>query len=232
MSIAVAVAGSAARVWTLANGVFPSNCYLHATDVPGECILVDPGLDAERIEQALSALALTPRAVVCTHGHFDHAGSAAHFQERHGCPVYLHERDLRTLGASNFLLMAFRIPARVRQPRPERVDDGTPALDIGGLAVRWHPVPGHTPGSCAIEIGKALFTGDTLYARGVGLAGLPGEDATQLRRSVRSILDGFADDTLILPGHGESATLGWIRDHNDALRGFLEPAPCTPASSS
>ena len=104
------------RIWTVTNGIFPSNCYLCATDVPGECFIVDPGLDATPIEAALTQHGLAARAVLCTHGHFDHAGSAAHFQKVHGCPVYLHQRDIKTLRSSNFLLMAFKIPARMATP--------------------------------------------------------------------------------------------------------------------
>ena len=48
--------------------------------------------------------------VILTHGHFDHAGGAAWFQEKYGAPCYLHGADLKTLRSSNFLIMAFRIP--------------------------------------------------------------------------------------------------------------------------
>ena len=92
-------------VWRVTNGVFPSNCYVVPTGADGRCVLVDPGLGGEAIEQALSLAGLSPVAVVCTHGHFDHAGSAARFH-RLGCPVYLHEPDLKTLRSSNIVSAA------------------------------------------------------------------------------------------------------------------------------
>lgn len=219
------------HVWQVTNGLFPSNCYLCATDTEGDCLIVDPGLEAGPIEAALSELALTPRAVLCTHGHFDHAGTAAHFQRRFGCPVHLHERDVKTLRSSNFLLMAFKIPAKVSMPDVQAVTDTEPVLKIDGVVVRFHPTPGHTPGSCALELGGTLFTGDTLYARGVGLSRLPGEDANELRRSILSVWDRFADDTMVRPGHGDSAELGWIKQNNAALRAFLQVNPRTPTST-
>jgi glyoxylase-like metal-dependent hydrolase (beta-lactamase superfamily II) len=66
------------------------------------CILIDGGLDPAAIDAVVQELALTPAAVFCTHGHFDHAGSAAHFQKVYGCPVYLHGADRKLLKASNF----------------------------------------------------------------------------------------------------------------------------------
>ncbi|MEQ1804889.1 MAG: MBL fold metallo-hydrolase [Burkholderiaceae bacterium] len=208
-------------VWTVTNGIFPSNCYLCATEIPGECFIVDPGLDATPIEAALAQYGLRPCAVLCTHGHFDHTGSAAHFQNVHNCPVYLHRRDVKTLRSSNFLLMAFKIPTRVSAPEITEVADDLPEVRLGSRVVRFHSVPGHTPGSCVLEFGRTLFTGDTVYSRGVGLSKLPGENAEMLRRSIQSIWNRFPDDTLVRPGHGEAAELGWIKSNNAALLRFL-----------
>jgi glyoxylase-like metal-dependent hydrolase (beta-lactamase superfamily II) len=206
------------------NGVFASNCYLVPTGVGDECVVIDPGLDAQVIERALAEFALRPRAVLCTHGHFDHAGSAAALQQRHDCAVYLHEADSKTLASSNFLLMALRIPARVEQPRVQSVSRGDLEISVGERRFVFHPTPGHTPGSCLIECGDALFTGDTLYSRGIGLSRLPGENAEQLRASILAAWDRFGDDVVVHPGHGDPARLGWIKQHNQALRRFLATA--------
>lgn len=208
-------------LWRVPNPVLASNTYLLATGAPKRCLVIDPGLDCEPVLQALQALALTPVAVLCTHGHFDHAGGAAELQRRYGCEVYLHGADEKTLRQSNFLLMAFRIPGRVTMPRLCFEFGGEVGLPFDRALVRFYPTPGHTPGSCALACGKILFTGDTLYSHGVGLSRLPGEDAARLRRSVTQLLEGFDADTMICPGHGDVATLGWIREHNQALQRFL-----------
>ena len=208
-------------VWRVTNGVFPSNCYLCSTEVAGECFIIDPGLEASRIEAALAELELVPRAVLCTHGHFDHAGSAAHFQKEYGCKVYMHTGDAKTLRSSNFLLMAFKIPARVETPEIHGVEQEGFLVSMGDTHVRYHPVPGHTPGSCILEHGTSLFTGDTVYSRGIGLSKLPGEDPELLRRSILSVWDRFPDDAIVRPGHGDAASLGWIKQNNSALLRFL-----------
>jgi glyoxylase-like metal-dependent hydrolase (beta-lactamase superfamily II) len=208
-------------VWRVTNGVFPSNCYIVPTGAEGRCVVVDPGLDGAAIEQATSALGLSPAAVLCTHGHFDHAGSAARFQQL-GCPVYLHEPDLKTLRSSNFLLMAFKVPARIEVPPIEAVESHGFRLSFDLLDIVFHPAPGHTPGSCVIQCGRSLFTGDTLYSRGVGLSRLPGEDPQRLRESILTLWERFPDDAMVHPGHGDSAALGWIKRNNAPLLRFLE----------
>jgi hydroxyacylglutathione hydrolase len=214
--------GSTSQFRTVINGVFPSNCYICPISASGDCFIVDPGLDPAPIEAELGEQGWRPRAVLCTHGHFDHAGSAAHFQRAYGCDVYLHVADEKTLRSSNFLLMAFKIPTRITIPKITPLDSDRLELTIGDTFIRFHPSPGHTPGSCALEFNGSLFTGDTLFSRGVGLSQLPGEELQVLRRSIRWLLESFPSETLILPGHGNAAELGWIMANNTALFRFLQ----------
>lgn len=211
-------------LWRVTNGGFPSNCYIHGSGVAGECFVVDPGLDPGLVDAALHQLGLAPAAVFCTHGHFDHTGGAAFLQKTYGCDVYLDAADEKTLKQSNFLLMALRIPGRMTLPSIRPAPPGD--IAVGRTSVRFHPTPGHTPGSCVLQCGNSLFTGDTLYGRGVGLSKLPGEDGDLLRRSLRWLLDAFPAASLVYPGHGDAAELGWIREHNAALARFLQaPQP-------
>jgi hydroxyacylglutathione hydrolase len=201
--------------------VFPSNAYLLPVDAKGGCLLVDPGLDGELIAVALAEHGLVPRAIVCTHGHFDHLGSASEFQRAHDVPVYLHEADMPVAKASNFLLMAMKIARRIMVPEVEPgVRDGY-ALVIGDVEVRFRSTPGHTPGSAVITLAGLALTGDTIYSRGVGLSGLPGENIKLLKASIHGLFAAIADDVLVLPGHGPEAPLGDIKRSNVALQQFL-----------
>ncbi|MFO1325290.1 MAG: MBL fold metallo-hydrolase [Burkholderiales bacterium] len=203
--------------------VFPSNAYLLATGKGNDCLLVDPGLDGELIADAVARHGLVPRAVVCTHGHFDHIGSAAQFQKAYDIPVYLHDADVPTSRSSNFLLMAMKIDRRIVVPEVERVGGDDCSLSLCGLDVRYRATPGHTPGSCVVTIGGLAFTGDTLYSRGVGLSGLPGENTEQLKGTLHRLLTALPDDVLVLPGHGGEAPLCDIKASNVALQRFLGP---------
>jgi hydroxyacylglutathione hydrolase len=202
------------------NALFESNSYLWPCAEAGRCVVVDPGLDQAALFSALEEAALRPAAVVCTHGHFDHVGRAHELQERFGSPVFLHRDDARTASGSNFLLMAFRLPARIALPRFEWVDSGA-AIRIGGDEVRFRHAPGHTPGSCVVTIGDHAFTGDTLYRDGIGLVSLPGEDEEALRRSIRGLWGELPEEAVVSPGHGDSAPFGRIKRENRPLRRFL-----------
>jgi hydroxyacylglutathione hydrolase len=203
-------------VWRVTGGAFPSNAYLCADGAPGEAFVVDPGLDPERIDRAARDLGLTPRRVFCTHGHFDHIGGASWFQRAYGAEVFLHGADVKTMKSSNFLLMVLKLEQRITLPQVTLVDPAASPAPVTYL-----PVPGHTPGSCFIRFGEHLFTGDSLYARGVGLSDLPGENHGLLRRSLLALWDRIPGDTLIHPGHGPSARFADIRASNRTLLDFL-----------
>lgn len=198
-----------------------ANTYICRTAAPGECILVDPGLDNESIEKALGRVKLTPRAIFCTHGHFDHIGSAEYFGRKYQIHVHLHEADTRIARAANFTMMALKMPWRIDVPASFMyMDEGTVWTD-GHTHVESIHVPGHTPGSVVLLIDGRAFSGDTLYRQGTWLGSMPETDRDQLVGSLRRLWTLLPDEMAIYPGHGRSAGFGEIRRSNAALRELL-----------
>lgn len=209
------------KVWRVENRTFSSNTYICATEMPGECIVIDPGLNPELIDERLIELGLRLVGVFCTHGHFDHVGSADYFKKKYDVPLYLHRDDLRLMKSANFLLMACKIDARIAIPTADFQMSGGDEVQISGATLRYVHVPGHTPGSCFVEYRGAVFTGDSLYLKAVGLVDFPGENSEQLRESLLRIWDQIPDTHIVYPGHGGSGSFGTIKTNNVRLRRFL-----------
>ena len=185
----------------------------------GTVLLIDPWLSNPKAPaKNLADTIEKVDYILVTHGHFDHIGGARFFQVTYGAEVFLHAADLKTAKSSNFLLMVVKLADRITVPELTLVD---PAAPPAGLPVAWLPVPGHTPGSCFIRFGDHLFSGDSLYARGVGLSDLPGENHGLLRQSLLALWDEIDGETLVHPGHGPSARFADIKAGNRALAAFL-----------
>ena len=198
-----------------------ANTYICRTATPGECLLIDPGLDREAIEAVLDKTELTPLAVFCTHGHFDHIGSAEHFRRKYSIDVHLHGADAKLARSSNFLMMALKLPTRIAVPEAHvAVADGS-IWSSGNDRVEIVHVPGHTPGSTVVLFNGHAFTGDTLYRDDVWLGSLPEANHAQLVESVRRLWALLPDDTVIHPGHGGAAALGTVKRSNEPLRQML-----------
>src|SRR6266550_3992447 len=75
-------------------GSFATNCYVVAPGPGEECIIIDPGQDAEPgVAELLEKHRLRPVAVLATHGHIDHVWSVAPVCGARGIPAYIHPAD-------------------------------------------------------------------------------------------------------------------------------------------
>ena len=208
-------------------GALQANCYLLAAGEGEPCVIVDPGQDAEEpIREALREHRLSPVAVLLTHGHFDHTFSVTPVCDGNDIPAWIHPDDRAMLndpllGLSNES-RAFFGGIEMREPREVRsLDDGVD-LDIAGLGITVDHAPGHTGGSVMFrsgteEGGRLCITGDVLFAGSIGRTDLPGGDHRSMLTSLRDKVLPLPDDTVVLPGHGPTTTIGRERATNPFL---------------
>jgi glyoxylase-like metal-dependent hydrolase (beta-lactamase superfamily II) len=205
---------------TFPAGPLGCNCSLVVDETAKRAIVVDPGGDFDEIERRLDALGVTVDAIVHTHTHIDHVGATAAVQRKTSARACIHEQD-------RFLYELLPVQAAMLGiPLPETVEmegslaDGS-SLHAGALELGILHTPGHTPGSVTFVVSSSgathVFTGDTLFRRGIGRTDLWGGDSGLIMRSLREKILALPDDAIVVPGHGPATTIGEERTGNPFL---------------
>jgi glyoxylase-like metal-dependent hydrolase (beta-lactamase superfamily II) len=177
-----------------------TNCYVVNCPETKEAIIIDPGLDAAQeaddIVRYVDANALKVRFIVNTHGHSDHVRGDALLKKKYGVPICIHEYDAHCLSGFGEKIS----PANVLLK-----DKGL--LKFGQMKLEVMHTPGHTLGSLSLVGENLVFTGDTLFAGGIGRTDFPGGSDSDMRLSLEKLLL-LSDNYVVYPGHGDFSTIG------------------------
>ena len=201
------------KVLTFSFGALRTNTYF-CFDESGACVVIDPGMDGERVAEKLREKGLTPQYILLTHGHFDHSQGVKVLQEDTGAKVCIHKEDAVMLHdpGKNSAGFYYRgdFSAFPRTKGDILWEDGD-VLHCGSMQFRVIHTPGHTPGSVCLQSENFLFCGDTVFAYGYGRYDLWGGDKIALSASLERIATLMETDKLC-PGHGNTATLSRLRE--------------------
>jgi hydroxyacylglutathione hydrolase len=195
-------------VETFTVGMLSTNCYVASCPDTKEAIVIDPGLDfsseAQPIYDYIEEAKLKIKFIVNTHGHEDHIKGNAVFQEKYNVPICIHSLD------------AHFIESIVNAKFPTIVLDEGIFLQCGGEVLKVIHTPGHTPGSVCLVGERLVFTGDTLFAGGIGRTDFPGGSMSDMGLSLQK-LTSLPDYLLVYPGHGETSMIGEEKRTNSFL---------------
>jgi glyoxylase-like metal-dependent hydrolase (beta-lactamase superfamily II) len=214
-------------------GAMQSNCYL-VWDSQKNAIIIDPGDDADYIMQNIRDLEIVPKALVATHGHFDHLMATLELKLAYNIPFYIHKKDDFLLErmdktAMHFLNFDPGPPPEVdvylknnsilKFPAYANRNNGETSPP---LSLKIIHTPGHTPGSVCIHINShshprdvkgshlgskgLVFCGDLIFVDGVGRTDFSYSNKKGLLKSIKKIMK-LPKDTIIYPGHGEELSL-------------------------
>jgi glyoxylase-like metal-dependent hydrolase (beta-lactamase superfamily II) len=198
--------------------LFEENAYLVALEGKGEGIIVDPGLEPDRILEEVDRLEWRPVAILNTHGHADHiAGNAAMKERWPECPLVIGRDDAeKLLDPVANLSAGFGMP--LVSPRADQTVIDGEALNLAGIRWTVWETPGHSSGHVvfvALELSPVLVLGgDVLFAGSIGRSDFPDSDPAALVASIREKLFKLPDDAVVLPGHGPATTIGRERRSN------------------
>ncbi len=201
-------------------GPFAMNAYLLWDEHTRAGVLIDPGDEIDRIAEEVEAHAVQLQRIVLTHAHLDHVLHCRAAQERFDLPVYLHREDLPLL--QNIGRQAEMLGFSLGEVSPPQVagylTEGD-TLTLGRIQLKVLHGPGHSPGSLMLIGDKLAVVGDVLFRGSIGRTDLPGGSYATLMKTITEKLLVLENEVVVLPGHGETTTIGFERRHNP----FLQP---------
>jgi hydroxyacylglutathione hydrolase len=215
-------------------GPWGTNCYVVATGPGQECVVVDPGKDAaDGVAEVVREHNLKPVSVLVTHGHIDHMWCVAPVAGSYDATAFIHPEDRHLLtdpmAGMSPETAGMLLGGKYEFAEPDDVaelGDGQ-TLELAGLSFVVDHTPGHTRGSVTFrspydgpggeDIAEVMFAGDLLFAGSIGRTDLPGGDHPTMLRSLATKVLPLADNTVVLPGHGEQTSIGRERATNPYL---------------
>jgi len=151
--------------------------------VTSDC--TDCFVNAPSLPDRLDAAGKIPKAVVATHGHFDHIGAAEALCGSE-IPFHIHKEDELALTDPGAWGAGFETPP-VRPGIVKTFSDGD-VLDLAGLQLEVLHTPGHTPGSSCFRIPGLLFSGDLVFRGSIGRFDFPNASEASMWASLRHFL--------------------------------------------
>ena len=190
-------------------GPVATNCYFLINEDTSEALIIDPGAEADRLAEELARLKLTTRAILLTHGHFEHVsgvpGLKKHFKE---LVCYAGEKEKATLSDPEKNLSTLFTGVSSSYQADEFLRDGQ-EMTLAGMKFRVLFTPGHTEGGVSYYFPNEylVFSGDTLFCGSVGRTDFPGGSMSAIVRSCSEVLMQLPDFTRVLTGHDAETTI-------------------------
>jgi glyoxylase-like metal-dependent hydrolase (beta-lactamase superfamily II) len=181
-------------------------------------LLIDPGDEPERLQDAIEQLGVTVEAILVTHCHFDHVGAVAPMARATGAPVYCPKLEAPVL-ADIMRWVPWPGIGPFESYDADVLVEGGERLELAGFEIDVLFTPGHSPGhvTYSIPAEQAMFSGDVLFQNSIGRTDLPGGDTQTLMATIGGLLEALPDETRVLPGHMGTTTLGAERRSNPFL---------------
>lgn len=195
------------HVLQLKTGTIEENCYLVYNDEA--LLIIDPGADAEMIQEQIKKTQQQPVAILLTHTHYDHIGAVEALRNTYDIPVYVSPLEQEWLGdpilnlsglgrhddMDNIIVSPAEFEFEMKQYR------------LGNMSFEVVPTPGHSAGSVSFIFDDFVISGDALFKGSIGRTDLYTGNLEQLLYSITTQLFVLPNEFVVYPGHGEPTTI-------------------------
>ena len=199
------------KVYKFVTGFLSVNTYVLVKDGETNAVAIDIGGDEKQIEMAEKKYGFEIKAVLLTHGHFDHIGGVKYFKDR-GAKVYISKKEEPFL-TDERLNLASTLGYNVNKFNADHTFVDGDVISLYGIDFKVVETPGHTEGSVCFIVEDKLFAGDTLFERSFGRYDFPTGNVNKLIKSVEKLFNLEGDFT-VYSGHGNETTLEEERVYN------------------
>ena len=188
-------------------GMLEANCYVVRAGKPAPfgtpAYIIDPGYNPKNIIKYVKEQKLDVKGVILTHHHYDHTEGARRICKELECPAMIHMLDADEYKDQVDRFLEHGDVLEFQEDCPDRL-------------VVLH-TPGHTRGGICLYSGKSrlCFTGDTIFNVDLGRTDLEDGSEEEMRKSIRNVCDKWENDITIYPGHGDPATMKYVRKNNN-----------------
>lgn len=200
-------------------GPLQCNCSVIGDETSREAMVIDPGDDIDDVLTIIRKHKLVVKQIVITHAHIDHVGGAMKLRAATSAPILINQNDYALLKMLDVQAtwLGMKSPGKVEIDQSLEQAD---TIKAGSIVANVLHTPGHTEGSICLYFPdeKKLIAGDTLFAGSIGRTDLPGGSFEKIIDSIYEKLLPLPDETLVIPGHGSSTTIGKEREHNPFLK--------------
>lgn len=199
------------RIEQISVGAMQVCCYIVSCETTKEAAIIDPGGGENEILDRCQKNNLQVKYIIATHGHPDHVCGNALLKQKIGAQIIMHKADAEFFWKPE-VQKYFSMLGLPESPKPDILVQDGDTISFGNEKLQVIHTPGHTPGGICLYNAPDCFTGDTLFAGGVGRTDFPGGSVQELMSSIKNRLLALPPDTIVWPGHGYGGSRSTIAD--------------------
>lgn len=193
-------------------GPFQVNTYLLFERESKELLIIDPAISSAELFKKIKNLEPKSTIIFLTHCHADHILGLDATKAATQGKIVCSKEDSVMLGNPLLNLSQFFGTPMTVGPQDEFVEHEQ-EIPLGKYKGKVLSIPGHSPGGIILDFPEMVFTGDTLFAGGIGRSDFPGGDGRQLVKMIRERILTMPDK-IVFPGHGPESDIATEKAEN------------------